>query len=138
MVLICILIVTTLLPEQAIPPTHQSLRSGLASLDYIGTFLLLISVSSLILGLSFHTSYLKPWSDPVVYGLLISSVVAGTVFVWVEGKVKRPLIPLSLFMDRQLVAIYSANFFLSVVSSAFVSLFSRIVFTGWISKSFSP
>jgi hypothetical protein len=120
-VLFCALIVTLVVPEAPIPPTHRTLGSGLRSLDWLGTVLLIGSTTTLILGLSFHTSYLEPWSAPIVWGNLLAALLASIALVWVEGKVKRPLIPLELFADRHTAAIMASGFFLSVVAQAFVS-----------------
>lgn len=119
-ILWCASIVGVFLPEPPIAPTHQSVWAGLASLDWGGIFLLLGSVSSLILGLSFHTSYYRAWSDPTVWGLLLASVVAIVAFVGVEARVKRPIVPLSMFKSSQLVAIWLSGTFLSIAAQAFL------------------
>lgn len=116
----CATIVTLFVPDPPIAPTHASAWAGLASLDWGGSFLLLGSVATLILGLSFHTSYLRPWSDPLVWGLLLSSVVALVAFTYVEARVKRPIVPLSMFKSRQLVAIWASGTLLSITSQAFL------------------
>jgi MFS family permease len=120
-VLFCATIVTLFVPEAPIPPTHRTLLSGLRSLDWLGTLLLIGCTTTLILGLSFHTSYLQPWSAPVVWGNLTAAILACGALIWVEGKVKRPLIPLELFADRHTASIMASGFFLSVVAQAFVS-----------------
>lgn len=119
-VLWCATIVTLFVPDPPIAPTHASALSGLASLDWGGSSLLLGSVAALILGLSFHTSYFRPWSDPLVWGLLLTSVLAILAFVKVESKVKRPIVPLSMFHSKQLIAIWTSGMLLSVSSQAFL------------------
>ncbi|WWC60765.1 uncharacterized protein I303_103341 [Kwoniella dejecticola CBS 10117] len=119
-VLFCAIIVSTFLPTPPIPPTHQSLFSGLASLDWLGSFLLIGSVTTLLLGLSFHTSYLEPWSAPIVWGMLVASVISTILFIWVETKVKRPVLPLELFKSSHIAAINTCGFFLSVGNQAFL------------------
>lgn len=116
----CAFIVACFLPEPPIAPTHQSAWAGLASLDWGGILLLLGSVSTLILGLSFHTSYFRAWSDPVVWGLLLASALSVAGFILVENKVKRPIVPLSMFRSRQLVAIWLSGTFLSIAAQAFL------------------
>lgn len=127
MILVCILLVTTLLPPSIIPPSHTSLLKGLYSIDWPGSILLLGSITTLILGFSFHTSYLEPWSAPIVWGLLLASGISLTAFVWVETKVKRPLVPMSLLKSRHRVAIMLSGFFLSVGNQAFVSPFQHLM-----------
>ncbi|WVQ75495.1 hypothetical protein IAR50_005120 [Cryptococcus sp. DSM 104548] len=115
----CCIIVTTFLPIPAIPPTHTSLLSGLASLDWLGTILLITSISTLILGFSFHTSYLEPLTSPVVWGLLLVSVITAVAFLLVEMKVERPVLPLRLFKSNHLAAVMLSGFFLSIANQSF-------------------
>ncbi|WWC69120.1 uncharacterized protein I206_103056 [Kwoniella pini CBS 10737] len=119
-IIFCGIIVPTFLPTPPIPPTHQSLLKGLASLDWLGSFLLIGSVTTLLLGLSFHTSYLEPWSAPIVWGMLVASVISTALFIWVETKVKRPVVPLELFKSSHIAAINTCGFFLSVANQAFL------------------
>ncbi|WRT67494.1 uncharacterized protein IL334_004466 [Kwoniella shivajii] len=119
-ILFCSIIVTIFLPTPPIPPTHKSLLAGLASLDWLGSFLLIGSVTTLLLGLSFHTSYLEPWSAPIVWGMLIASVIATGLFVYVETKVERPVLPLELFKSSHIAAINTCGFFLSLANQAFM------------------
>jgi len=121
-VIFCVVVVTTFLPPAPIAPTHSSLLAGLASLDWTGSFLLLTGVTTLILGFSFHTSFLLPWSHPVVWGCLLSSVVFLAGFVKVESMVENPLVPLSLLRSKHRLAILASGFFLSVGNQAFVSI----------------
>lgn len=121
MVLFCVIIVTLFLPPAPIAPTHTSLAAGLRSLDWIGSFLLLAGVSTLILGFSFHTSFLLPWAHPMVYGSLATSVLSLSSFIGVEKRVKNPLVPLNLLRSKHRLAILSSGFFLSVGNQAFVS-----------------
>lgn len=116
----CAAIVAIFLPEPPIAPTHTSLLSGLRSLDWRGIGLLLLSTASLILGLSFHTSYFRPWSHPSVYGLIITSLVSAVWFVWIERRVARPIVPMSLFATRQLCAIWASGLLLMVSAQAFL------------------
>ncbi|GMK54125.1 hypothetical protein CspeluHIS016_0107110 [Cutaneotrichosporon spelunceum] len=117
-ILFCATIVSVFLPEPPIPPTHTSLLHGLLSLDWAGVLLLSSSTASLILGLSFHTSYFRPWSDPSVYGLLIASAVLFMVFMLAEMRAERPIVPMNLFKTSQLRAIWSSTVLLMIGSQA--------------------
>ncbi|OCF38301.1 multidrug resistance protein fnx1 [Kwoniella heveanensis CBS 569] len=119
-VFFCAVIVSLFLPTAPIPPTHKSLLSGLASLDWLGSFFLISSTFSLILGLSFHTSYLEPWSSPIVWGLILCSVFTAAAFVYTETKVERPVVPLHLFKSNHIAAIMVSGFFLSIGNQAFM------------------
>ncbi|WVR08996.1 hypothetical protein IAU60_006056 [Kwoniella sp. DSM 27419] len=114
----CASIVSAFLPIPAIPPTHKSLLLGLASLDWLGTALLIGSVTTLLLGFSFHTSYLEPWTAPIVWGMLLASVLSGAAFVWVESRVKRPVVPLTLLRSKHIAAVMMAGFFLSIANQS--------------------
>ncbi|WWD20929.1 hypothetical protein CI109_105407 [Kwoniella shandongensis] len=116
----CAVIVAIFLPVPPIPPTHKSLLKGLASLDWIGTFFLIGSITTLILGFSFHTSYLEPWSAPIVWGMLLASVVLGVAFFMTEARVARPVVPLELFRSSHLAATLGAGFLLSISNQAFL------------------
>lgn len=116
----CAVIVAAFLPEPPIAPTHTSLLRGLRSLDWAGTVLLLVSTASLILGLSFHTSYLRPWSHPSVCGLIGASGLSLGLFVLNEGRATSPIVPMSLFATRQLCAIWASGLLLMVSAQAFL------------------
>ncbi|WVF71816.1 hypothetical protein IAT40_006624 [Kwoniella sp. CBS 6097] len=119
-VFFCAIIVSLFLPIAPIPPTHKTLLSGLASLDWLGSFFLITSTTSLILGLSFHTSYLEPWSSPIVWGLILCSILTAVAFFYTETKVERPVVPLKLFKSNHIAAIMVAGFFLSIGNQAFM------------------
>jgi hypothetical protein len=121
MIAFCAIVTTTFLPPSIIPPTHPTLLSGLRSLDWLGTLLLIGSTTSLILGFSFHTSFLQPWSAPLVWGNLVGAVIGLAIFVWWEGRVERPVVPLGLLKSKHRGAIMASGFFLSVGNQAFVS-----------------
>jgi uncharacterized membrane protein (DUF485 family) len=119
-VVFCFIIVTLFLPPSIIPPTHQSLASGLASLDWLGSLLLLGSVTTLILGFSFHTSYLEPWSAPIVWGMLLAAGLSMITFVLFEIKVAaRPIVPMSILKSQHRGAVMASGFFLSIGNQAF-------------------
>ena len=122
-IIIFTLIITTLfLPPSPIPPTHPTLLSGLTSLDWTGTILLISSVTALILGFSFHTSYLIPWSSPTVWGLLLASVLAFGLFVLQEKRAgESAVVDLKNLRSKHRSAIMASGFLLSIVNGAVVS-----------------
>jgi EmrB/QacA subfamily drug resistance transporter len=70
-----------------------------AKIDYLGALLLTIGVVSLTLVAAWGgTEY--PWASKQIIGLAILSVVALAAFVWVEGRVPEPILPLRLFRNR--------------------------------------
>ncbi len=70
-----------------------------ASIDWLGTFLLIVAVVPLLLGLTLDKT-IFPWTSPLVLGLLITAVVGTILFLIVEMRAKAPIIPLDLFRNR--------------------------------------
>ncbi|AZA11109.1 MDR family MFS transporter [Corynebacterium gerontici] len=67
--------------------------------DYAGTILMIISTVSLILFTTWGgTTY--EWSDPLIIGLIASTVIGASLLVVVEKRAKNPLIPLDFFANR--------------------------------------
>jgi len=68
-------------------------------IDYLGTALIAIATTSLVLVTSWGgTEY--EWDSLVIIGLIALTVVSAALFVWAETKAAEPIIPLSLFTDR--------------------------------------
>jgi len=68
-------------------------------IDYLGTALIAIATTSLVLVTSWGgTEY--EWDSLLIIGLIALTVVSAALFVWVETKAAEPIIPLSLFKDR--------------------------------------
>jgi EmrB/QacA subfamily drug resistance transporter len=68
-------------------------------IDYLGTALIAIATTSLVLVTSWGgTEY--DWDSLVIIGLIALTVVSAVLFVWAETKAVEPIIPLSLFKDR--------------------------------------
>src|SRR5690625_6702830 len=55
-----------------------------------------------------------PWSSPVILGRVLLSLVSIGLFILVEARAAEPIIPLSLFRDR--------NFNLATFSGLFVAI----------------
>ncbi|GAB3605408.1 MDR family MFS transporter [Conyzicola nivalis] len=76
-------------------------RAGRAKpkIDYLGTALIAIATTSLVLVTSWGgTEY--EWDSLLIIGLIALTVVSAALFVWAETKAVEPIIPLSLFKDR--------------------------------------
>jgi EmrB/QacA subfamily drug resistance transporter len=68
-------------------------------IDYLGTALIAIAATSLVLVTSWGgTEY--EWDSLVIIALIVTTVVAAAFFVLAEHKAAEPIIPLSLFRDR--------------------------------------
>lgn len=71
-------------------------------LDYAGTVLLATASTCLVLLTSWGGSEYD-WSSPVIIGLGVGAVAAAALFVVAERRASEPIIPLSLFRDRNFV-----------------------------------
>ncbi|MFD1954885.1 MDR family MFS transporter [Paenibacillus thailandensis] len=68
------------------------------SIDYIGSLFLTTTVVPLLLAFSWAgTEY--DWDSAQIIGLLAATVVSALIFVFVESKVKNPVLPLHLFKN---------------------------------------
>jgi len=68
-------------------------------IDYLGTALIAIATTGLVLVTSWGgTEY--GWDSVVIIALIVVTVVSAALFVWAETKAAEPIIPLSLFRDR--------------------------------------
>lgn len=68
------------------------------SIDYLGSLFLTTAIVPLLLAFSWAgTEY--PWGSPEIIGLIAASVVSAIIFIFVEMKVKEPVLPLSLFKN---------------------------------------
>lgn len=71
-------------------------------LDYIGTILLAAASACIVLFTSWAGSQYD-WTSPVIIGLGVAAVVFAVLFVVAETRAGDPIIPLSLFRDRDFV-----------------------------------
>jgi len=98
-------------------PNHK--REGASpSIDYLGALVFTAAVVPILIGLTEKgltntsgTAY--SWFAPQVGGLLLLGAVLALVFLFVETKVKEPIIPLDLFRNRTYAASQAAMFLMS-------------------------
>jgi EmrB/QacA subfamily drug resistance transporter len=70
-----------------------------AKIDYLGALLLTVGIVALTLVASWGgTEY--PWASTQIIGLAVLSIVTLIGFVYVEGRVPEPILPLRLFRNR--------------------------------------
>ncbi len=78
-------------------------------IDYLGTALIALSATSLVLFTSLGgTSY--PWTSPFILGLAAAGVVFGVLFLLAERRAVEPIIPLPLFTNKVFAAASSIGF----------------------------
>ncbi|WP_236863175.1 MDR family MFS transporter [Brevibacterium daeguense] len=71
-------------------------------IDIGGMVLVAIFTSSVIL-VSAWGGHQYAWDSPVILGMIAAALVAGIAFVFVERRVSEPVIPMTLFRDRNFV-----------------------------------
>jgi uncharacterized membrane protein len=100
------------LPEEV---RSLSLRTKLQRIDFFGSLTLVLTVGSLLLGLSLKSTEELPWSHPLIWGLISASGVWGIVFLVVEIRLAAyPVMPIRLIKQRTPLAVAFANFFASI------------------------
>jgi EmrB/QacA subfamily drug resistance transporter len=98
------------------------------SIDYLGAVLIVAACVPLLLALTFGGQK-YPWDSAVVLGLLAMFVICTTLFVFVEKRLKDPIIHMELFSNKvftwaNIAGFFSSMSFLSVV--AFLPLFMQL------------
>ncbi|MFQ6398193.1 MFS transporter [Nocardia sp. KC 131] len=76
------------------------------SIDVRGAFLGTLACSAIVFGATEGPGF--GWNDPLIVGSLVAGVVGLFVFVFAERRVENPLLPWSLFDDRDRVTTFAA------------------------------
>src|SRR5690606_30310690 len=79
-------------------PSHPSTKK----IDVAGTALMIVATSGLVLAASWQSwsgNATYDWSDPLLVGLVVGTVLAAVAFVLVERHAAEPLLPLHLFRN---------------------------------------
>lgn len=84
---------------------RESIGEEKRSIDWIGAATLIAGLFSLLLAPVLIDNQGYSWSSPVVVGLLVLSGLLFALFVYIESKVKEPIIPLHLFTNRNVVVL---------------------------------
>lgn len=87
---------------------------GPISVDWLGGIFVAIATTCLVLAVTWGGNEYE-WNSPVIIGLIIATIVASIVFVFVEKRAVDPLVPMGLFANR--------NFVLTAVAGIGVGLF---------------
>ncbi|BCR95465.1 putative MFS multidrug transporter [Aspergillus luchuensis] len=89
---------------------RKSLMQLLKSIDLVGSFILVVGVTSLIMGLNLGGNVFS-WTHPIVITSLISSFILAVVFVRYERTVERGVMPISLLVQEPRASLIFGNFF---------------------------
>ena len=90
-------------------------------IDYLGTVLMIIGLTSLLLAITFMGQG-HSWRDPQVAGLLGAALVALMLFVGHERRTPEPLLPMHLFINRSAVLCWCTVFFTSFQAISLIVL----------------
>ncbi|KXS16281.1 MFS general substrate transporter [Gonapodya prolifera JEL478] len=107
-----------------LPRPPGSLRSQFRRVDYLGVFLCTTSISVLLLACTWG-GVTYPWASGQVLGTIAVGLVLLVAFVWWEARAGEPVVPLSLFRDKNYIftnvvlffvgwAMYGLSYFLPV------------------------
>jgi hypothetical protein len=115
---------------------NQPLYSKLRRMDFVGSATLAATIGSLLLGATFKSTESLPWSHPLVYGLFITSVGFGILFVAVEAYWSPyPVMPLYFITQRTPLAVSLSNLFGSMSAFSMVRTSPTLIWlrlTYWI------
>ncbi|QDS73323.1 hypothetical protein FKW77_006347 [Venturia effusa] len=91
----------------------QKWYQTLKGFDFAGSFCLISTTASLILGLNLGGNIFA-WTHPIVVSALVTSVFAATLLVRIESRVHRPVMPLSILSKSPRANLVFSNFFSSL------------------------
>jgi EmrB/QacA subfamily drug resistance transporter len=104
-----------------------------SALDIPGVILSTLGLVSLVYG--FTRAESNGWSDPTTFGLFIASAVLLAAFVFTESKVKNPLLPLRVVLNRNRGGVYLS------LGLAIISMFGLFLFLTYylqVVQGYSP
>ncbi|MDX3097263.1 MDR family MFS transporter [Streptomyces sp. ME01-24h] len=108
---------------------HLPKKTIKTSIDYLGTVLLTVGITSLVL-LTTWGGNQYAWGSPQILGLLVLGVAALAVFLYVESRVAEPVIPLHIFHSRNFSLISVIGFLVGFVmfgAMTFLPLYQQTV-----------
>lgn len=86
----------------------QSNKSYLGRIDFVGVFLIASFLVLLLVGLNAGGN-IVPWNHPLPLTTIPLSIVAFIIFVWWESRVRQPIIPVKLLLERTVLAACLSN-----------------------------
>ncbi|MGW0896689.1 MFS transporter, partial [Streptomyces goshikiensis] len=104
-----------------------------APLDIPGVVLSTLGLVALVYG--FTRAESAGWSDAVTVGMFVASAVLLAAFVFVESRVKSPLLPLRVLLERNRGGVYLS---LGLAVIAMFGLFLFLTYYLQVVKGFSP
>ncbi|GIN84941.1 MFS transporter [Heyndrickxia sporothermodurans] len=83
----------------------EQMETKKVTIDWIGALLLISSIISLLITPVLIENEGYSWGSPLIISLLCLGVLLIGIFIWVESKVKEPIIPLHLFKNRNILVL---------------------------------
>ncbi|WP_431949737.1 MDR family MFS transporter [Actinacidiphila sp. bgisy167] len=108
---------------------HLPKKNIKTSIDYLGTVLLTVGITSLVL-LTTWGGNQYAWGSPQILGLLVLGVAALAAFLYAETRVAEPVIPLHIFHSRNFSLISVIGFLVGFVmfgAMTFLPLYQQTV-----------
>jgi Major Facilitator Superfamily len=100
---------------------QSNIHQRFLEIDWMGTFALIISVSSFLVILQEGGSNLN-WGEPMIVALCIIGLISLTFFIYVEGWISiNPIIPPCVIKKIHVIAVFSTAFFIG--SNFFILIF---------------
>ena len=102
--LISLIVLWRLLPAIKRPDAARNI-------DYIGAAVFAAAIAPFLIGLTNKSGPpVRDWTDPLVGGLIALGLALGVLFIWIESRVKEPIVPLGLFRIRAVAISVLATF----------------------------
>ncbi|KAF9978869.1 hypothetical protein BGZ73_008870 [Actinomortierella ambigua] len=93
-------------------PKDVTFSQNMATVDFTGILLLVISIVMILLALNWGADARYPWSSATIISLIVVGLVICVIFLWNEWKIaKKPIIPLRLFSTWSMASSYLCVFF---------------------------
>ena len=90
-------------------------------IDYLGTVLMIIGLTALLLGIT-QVGQGYSWRSAEVLDLLAIAVIVLALFVWHERRAREPLLPMHLFTNRNALLCWCTIFFTSFQAISLIVL----------------
>jgi len=97
---------------------HENLVKKKQPIDYWGTLTFMVGMFALLFALQ-KGGEDGSWTSPLVLSLFIAAILLIVLFVWIETKVKEPMLPLKLFAIE---GISAANLISLLVSALLIGM----------------
>jgi EmrB/QacA subfamily drug resistance transporter len=88
------------------------------NIDYVGALVFALAIAPFLIGLTNKAgthvengvTIANGWAEPTVGGLILVGLAFAVLFVWIESRVKEPIVPLDLFRIRTFTISVAAMF----------------------------